>query len=80
MAWIMDSVRDTSGTCCRLRRSSALAEPPGRAGIGALTNTREPTGLIVLQVGYRAGIPAGPFLLALVIMALVTTACTGPAS
>jgi len=43
-------------------------------------NTREPTGLIVLQVGYRAGIPAGPVLLAFVIMALATTACTGPAS
>jgi len=47
--------------------------------IGALMNTRGLTELVVLQVGYNAGILTGAFFLAFVIMALATTACTGPA-
>lgn len=46
---------------------------------GALMNTRGLTELVVLQIGYSAGILTGPFFLAFVVMALVTTACTGPA-
>ncbi|MGC0419059.1 cation:proton antiporter [Embleya sp. AB8] len=46
--------------------------------IGALMNTRGLTELIVLQVGHRAGILTTPLFLALVVMALVTTALTGP--
>ncbi|RFU37781.1 hypothetical protein DZF91_31075, partial [Actinomadura logoneensis] len=47
--------------------------------IGALMNTRGLTELIVLQAGYSAGILTTPLFLALVVMALVTTAMTGPA-
>ena len=46
--------------------------------VGALMNTRGLTELIVLQVGYTAGILTAPLFLALVVMALVTTAMTGP--
>ncbi|CAM5358189.1 antiporter Na+ or K+/H+ exchanger [Streptomyces spiroverticillatus] len=46
--------------------------------VGALMNTRGLTELIVLQAGYRAGILSAPLMLALVVMALATTAATGP--
>lgn len=46
--------------------------------VGALVNTRGLTELIVLQAGHRAGILSAPLVLALVVMALVTTAATGP--
>ncbi|MGW4063514.1 cation:proton antiporter [Amycolatopsis sp. NPDC004747] len=46
--------------------------------IGALMNTRGLTELIVLQFGYGLGILTAPLFLALVVMALVTTALTGP--
>ncbi|MCX5203654.1 cation:proton antiporter [Streptomyces sp. NBC_00237] len=46
--------------------------------VGALMNTRGLTELIVLQAGHRAGILSAPLMLALVVMALVTTAATGP--
>jgi Kef-type K+ transport system membrane component KefB len=46
--------------------------------IGVLMNTRGLTEIVVLQAGYSAGIlPAGLFL-ALLAMALTTTAMTGP--
>jgi Kef-type K+ transport system membrane component KefB len=46
--------------------------------VGTMMNTRGLTELIVLQVGYSSGILTAPLLLALVIMALATTALTGP--
>lgn len=46
--------------------------------VGVLLNTRGLTELVVLQAGYSAGILTGPMFLALVVMALVTTAMTGP--
>ncbi|MFF1651158.1 cation:proton antiporter [Streptomyces sp. NPDC058240] len=46
--------------------------------VGVLMNTRGLTELIVLQVGYSTGILTAPMVLALVVMALVTTAMTGP--
>ncbi|MFE4333089.1 cation:proton antiporter [Streptomyces sp. NPDC056831] len=46
--------------------------------VGVLMNTRGLTELIVLQVGYSTGILTAPLVLALVVMALVTTAMTGP--
>ncbi|MFE4657321.1 cation:proton antiporter [Streptomyces hydrogenans] len=46
---------------------------------GALMNTRGLTELIVLQLGYSAGVLTGTLYLALLVMALVTTALTGPA-
>ncbi|WP_411107011.1 cation:proton antiporter [Streptomyces sp. cmx-4-9] len=47
--------------------------------IGVLMNTRGLTELVVLQVGYSAGVLTAPLYLAFVVMALVTTALTGPA-
>ncbi|MEU3712670.1 cation:proton antiporter [Streptomyces catenulae] len=53
--------------------------PRGEAArIGALMNTRGLTELIVIQAGLSSGILAPPLVLALVVMALVTTALTGP--
>lgn len=46
--------------------------------IGVLLNTRGLTELIVIQIGYSTGIATAPMFLALVVMALATTACTGP--
>ncbi|MGW7418445.1 cation:proton antiporter, partial [Streptomyces sp. NPDC054863] len=48
------------------------------ARLGVLVNTRGLTELVVLQAGYSAGILTAPVFLALVVMALVTTAMTGP--
>lgn len=49
------------------------------ARIGTLMNTRGLTELVVLQVGYAAGILPAALFLTFVIMAVVTTAITGPA-
>ncbi|MFE5634230.1 cation:proton antiporter [Streptomyces sp. NPDC056543] len=46
--------------------------------VGVLMNTRGLTELIVIQAGYSAGILPAPLVLALVVMALATTAMTGP--
>ncbi|MFF0739453.1 cation:proton antiporter [Streptomyces sp. NPDC004111] len=46
--------------------------------VGALMNTRGLTELIVLQAGHSAGLLPAPLVLALIVMALVTTAATGP--
>ncbi|MFE1413584.1 cation:proton antiporter [Streptomyces sp. NPDC058746] len=48
------------------------------ARIGTLMNTRGLTELIVLQAGFAAGLLTAPLVLALIVMALVTTAMTGP--
>jgi Kef-type K+ transport system membrane component KefB len=52
--------------------------PKVSAQVGVMMNTRGLTELIVLQAGYSAGILTAPLMLALVVMALVTTALTGP--
>ncbi|MFE7130852.1 cation:proton antiporter [Streptomyces sp. NPDC057638] len=53
--------------------------PPSEAmRVGVLLNTRGLTELVVLQAGYSAGVLTAPVFLALVVMALVTTAMTGP--
>ncbi|MET9360232.1 cation:proton antiporter [Streptomyces sp. NPDC006632] len=46
--------------------------------IAVLMNTRGLTELIALQAGLSAGILTGPMVLALIVMALTTTAMTGP--
>jgi Kef-type K+ transport system membrane component KefB len=46
--------------------------------VGVLVNARGLTELIALQAGHDAGILAAPVVLALVVMALATTALTGP--
>ncbi|MEV5880123.1 cation:proton antiporter [Streptomyces sp. NPDC052101] len=48
------------------------------ARLGVLLNTRGLTELIVLQVGYSAGMVTPSMFLALVVMALATTTLTGP--
>lgn len=53
--------------------------PPGTARrIAVLMNTRGLTELIVIQAGLSSGILTGPLVLALIVMALTTTAMTGP--
>ncbi|MFF3977367.1 cation:proton antiporter [Streptomyces sp. NPDC001828] len=46
--------------------------------VAVLMNTRGLTELIALQAGLSAGILTGPLVLALIVMALTTTAMTGP--
>jgi Kef-type K+ transport system membrane component KefB len=46
--------------------------------LGVLLNTRGLTELVVLQAGYSAGILTAPLFAAFVVMALLTTAMTGP--
>ncbi|MFT7837949.1 cation:proton antiporter [Saccharothrix sp. BKS2] len=54
-------------------------EAPGTAlRVGVLLNTRGLTELVVLQVGLTSGVLSAPLFLALAVMALVTTATTGP--
>jgi Kef-type K+ transport system membrane component KefB len=48
------------------------------AQVGVMMNTRGLTELIVLQAGYSAGILTAPLMLTSIVMALVTTALTGP--
>ncbi|MFD9725802.1 cation:proton antiporter [Streptomyces sp. NPDC059072] len=57
----------------------AGGEPVHRSRqVAVLMNTRGLTELIILQVGLSAGVLTAPLALALVVMALVTTAMTGP--
>ncbi|MGC7096217.1 cation:proton antiporter [Amycolatopsis lurida] len=51
---------------------------PVATTVGVLLNTRGLTELVVLQAGYSAGILSPAVFLALVVMALATTAMTGP--
>lgn len=46
--------------------------------VGVLVNTRGLTEIVVLQVGWAAGILTPGLFLAMLVMALVTTALTGP--
>lgn len=52
--------------------------PPVGARIGILMNTRGLTEIIVLQAGFSAGVLPPALYLVLLVMALVTTALTGP--
>lgn len=51
---------------------------PAALRIGVLMNTRGLTELVVLQVGFEAGILSRQLFLVLVVMAMITTAMTGP--
>ncbi|WP_414941222.1 cation:proton antiporter [Amycolatopsis sp. cmx-11-51] len=48
------------------------------AQFGVLMNTRGLTEIVLLQAGYAAGILSAPLFIALIVMALVTTALTVP--
>ncbi|WP_200303557.1 cation:proton antiporter [Streptomyces adelaidensis] len=53
-------------------------ERRGALRVGVLGNTRGLTEVVVLQVGYSAGILTAGLFVALLVMALVTTCLTGP--
>lgn len=58
-------------------RSQGL--PPRAAGaLGALMNTRGLTELVILGIGLQLGLLDGPLYSLMVVMAVVTTAMTGP--
>jgi Kef-type K+ transport system membrane component KefB len=50
----------------------------GSLRVGVMLNTRGLTEIVLLQTGYRAGVITPALYLALLVMALVTTAMTGP--
>lgn len=50
----------------------------GALRVGVLLNTRGLTEIVLLQTGYNAGVITPGLYLALLVMALVTTAMTGP--
>jgi len=50
----------------------------GALRVGVLLNTRGLTEIVLLQTGYNAGVITPALYLALLVMALVTTAMTGP--
>jgi Kef-type K+ transport system membrane component KefB len=50
----------------------------GALRLGVLLNTRGLTEIVLLQTGYKAGVLPPALYLALLVMALVTTAMTGP--
>jgi Kef-type K+ transport system membrane component KefB len=58
-------------------RRGGLDRPAARQ-VGVLMNTRGLTELIVIQAGLSSGILTAPLVLALVVMALTTSAMTGP--
>ena len=53
-------------------------EIPAACASAVLLNTRGLTELIILKAGHGAGILTAQMVLALLVMALVTTAMTGP--
>ncbi|MGW5126348.1 cation:proton antiporter domain-containing protein [Streptomyces sp. NPDC004069] len=57
-----------------------LGGEPARVSqrVAVLMNTRGLTEIVVIQAGWEAGILTAPLVLVLVVMALVTTAATGP--
>lgn len=76
LATVLGIVGKMGGGYLGARLGGAPASDAAR--IGVLVNTRGLTELVVLQAGYSAGILTAPVFLALVVMALVTTAMTGP--
>ncbi|MFI1190968.1 cation:proton antiporter [Streptomyces californicus] len=58
------------------RYAGSSRRPALRTGV--LMNSRGLTELIVIEAGYSAGLLPAPLVLALVVMALATTAMTGP--
>lgn len=76
LAIVLGIVGKVGGGYLGARLGGASASDAVRVGV--LVNTRGLTELLVLQAGYSAGILTAPVFLALVVMALVTTAMTGP--
>ena len=82
-SWALIVIATTLGALGKLGGGYLGARRGGQsrrtsARVGVLMNTRGLTELIVLKVGYSAGILSAPLFLALVVMALTTTAMTGP--
>lgn len=81
--WVLVCVVLTLGIAGKVGGGYAGArlagQPPDVAlRVGLLLDTRGLTELVVLQVGHQTGILTTPLFLALLVMALVTTALTGP--
>lgn len=51
---------------------------PNALRMGALMNTRGLTEIVIAQAGYTAGILTAPLFIAMIVLAVVTTALTGP--
>ncbi|MCG8914463.1 cation:proton antiporter [Actinokineospora sp. PR83] len=58
-------------------RAAGMGKPDA-IRTGALMNTRGLTEIVVIQVGFTSGVLTAPMFLALLVMALATTALTGP--
>jgi len=83
MPWTATVLATVLGICAKLFGSYLGCRLGGESRlvglqIGVLMNTRGLTELVVLQAGFTAGILTPEMFLALVIMALVATATTGP--
>ncbi|WP_370114642.1 cation:proton antiporter [Streptacidiphilus sp. MAP12-33] len=76
LAALLGTAGKMSGGYLGARLGGAPASDAARVGV--LVNTRGLTELVLLQAGYSAGILTAPLFLALVVMALMTTAMTGP--
>ncbi|HYN93372.1 MAG TPA: cation:proton antiporter [Pilimelia sp.] len=81
--WLLTAVVVAIGCVGKLVGSYVGARLGGHppsvgARLAVLMNTRGLTEIVVLQAGYQAGILTRDLLLALLAMALITTAMTGP--
>ncbi|MET0236202.1 MAG: cation:proton antiporter [Kibdelosporangium sp.] len=83
LPWLVFAVATVLAIIGKVGGSYAGARWAGQSGvdslrIGVLMNTRGLTEIVVLQAGYSAGILPAALFLALLAMALLTTAMTGP--
>jgi Kef-type K+ transport system membrane component KefB len=77
MLTVLATAGKVAGSYCGARAAGKSPELSLRLGV--LLNTRGLTELVVLQAGYSAGILTAPLFAVFVVMALLTTAMTGPA-
>jgi Kef-type K+ transport system membrane component KefB len=73
---VLGMLSKTAGTYFGARLAGESRSTSAR--LGALMNTRGLTEIVVLQAGYSAGILTAGLFLAFLVIALATTAATGP--
>jgi Kef-type K+ transport system membrane component KefB len=83
-AWLWAAIILVGATIGKVGGASLAARWTGQSwreslALGVLLNTRGLVELIVLNIGYSMGVFSATLFTMLVIMALVTTACTTPA-
>ncbi|MES4907287.1 MULTISPECIES: cation:proton antiporter [unclassified Streptomyces] len=83
MPWLVAIVATALAALAKLGGTYLFARwgGEGRTGalrLGALLNTRGLTEIVLLQAGFNAGVISPALYLCLMVMALVTTAMTGP--